>query len=90
MENLQDIRSLLRRQEANAFTSAVTVFCYHHAEVPPLFHMPAPTPMLITLLNDGTQITIEYHIAVAPRTPKSGSGPLCAHAVPSRTTQGPA
>ncbi len=40
-----------------------------HAEVPPFFHMPVPTLMLITLLNDGTRITIEHHIAVAPRTP---------------------
>jgi hypothetical protein len=58
--------------------------------VPPFFHMPAPTPMLINLRNDSTQITIEHHIAVAPMAPRSGPGPLCAHAVPSRTTYGPA
>ena len=46
-----------------------------HAEVPPFFHMPVPTLMLITLLNDGTRITIEHHIAVAPRTPQKWSMP---------------
>merc|ERR1711881_834693 len=36
---------------------------------PPFFHMPVLMLMLITLLNDGTLITIGYDIAVAPRTP---------------------
>merc|ERR1712232_424675 len=34
-------------------------------EWPPFFHM----PVLITLLNDGTLITIGYDIAIAPKTP---------------------
>merc|ERR1711871_67490 len=38
-------------------------------EWPPFFHMPVPMLMLITLLNDGTLITIGYDIAVAPKTP---------------------
>ena len=46
-----------------------------HAEVPPFFHMPVPTLMLITLLNDGTRITIGHDIAVAPRTPPKWSMP---------------
>merc|ERR1711861_119431 len=36
-------------------------------EWPPFFHM--PVLMLITLLNDGTLITIGYDYAVAPETP---------------------
>jgi len=36
---------------------------------PPFFHMPVLMLMLITLLNDGTLITIGYDFAVAPRTP---------------------
>merc|ERR1711935_988679 len=36
---------------------------------PPFFHMPVLMLMLITLLNDGTLITIGYDIAVAPKTP---------------------
>jgi H+-transporting ATPase len=38
-------------------------------EWPPFFHMPVLMLMLITLLNDGTLITIGYDIAIAPRTP---------------------
>merc|ERR1719162_949460 len=38
-------------------------------EWPPFFHMPVLMLMLITLLNDGTLITIGYDIAVAPNTP---------------------
>merc|ERR1712118_475679 len=38
-------------------------------EWPPFFHMPVLMLMLITLLNDGTLITIGYDIAVAPKTP---------------------
>merc|ERR1712057_125669 len=38
-------------------------------EWPPFFHMPVLMLMLITLLNDGTLITIGYDLAVAPRTP---------------------
>merc|ERR1711976_80187 len=36
---------------------------------PPFFHMPVLMLMLITLLNDGTLITIGYDYAVAPTTP---------------------
>merc|ERR1712054_214988 len=36
---------------------------------PPFFHMPVLMLMLITLLNDGTSITIGYDYAVAPETP---------------------
>merc|ERR1719345_687089 len=36
---------------------------------PKFFHMPVLMLMLITLLNDGTLITIGYDIAVAPKTP---------------------
>merc|ERR1712100_75451 len=39
------------------------------AEWPPFFHMPVLMLMLITLLNDGTLITIGYDIAIAPKTP---------------------
>jgi len=38
-------------------------------EWPPFFHMPVLMLMLITLLNDGTLITIGYDYAVAPLTP---------------------
>jgi len=38
-------------------------------EWPPFFHMPVLMLMLITLLNDGTLITIGYDLAVAPLTP---------------------
>lgn len=38
-------------------------------EWPPFFHMPVLMLMLITLLNDGTLITIGYDNAEAPRTP---------------------
>merc|ERR1712194_736437 len=38
-------------------------------EWPPFFHMPVLMLMLITLLNDGTLITIGYDIAIAPETP---------------------
>jgi H+-transporting ATPase len=38
-------------------------------EWPPFFHMPVLMLMLITLLNDGTLITIGYDYAVAPKTP---------------------
>merc|ERR1711985_108067 len=38
-------------------------------EWPPFFHMPVLMLMLITLLNDGTLITIGYDVAVAPKTP---------------------
>jgi H+-transporting ATPase len=38
-------------------------------EWPPFFHMPVLMLMLITLLNDGTLITIGYDYAVAPETP---------------------
>merc|ERR1711988_155828 len=38
-------------------------------EWPPFFHMPVLMLMLITLLNDGTLITIGYDLAIAPKTP---------------------
>merc|ERR1719160_610005 len=38
-------------------------------EWPQFFHMPVLMLMLITLLNDGTLITIGYDHAIAPRTP---------------------
>jgi H+-transporting ATPase len=38
-------------------------------EWPPFFHMPVLMLMLITLLNDGTLITIGYDYAVAPTSP---------------------
>jgi H+-transporting ATPase len=38
-------------------------------EWPPFFHMPVLMLMLITLLNDGTLITIGYDYAVAPKEP---------------------
>merc|ERR1719424_798007 len=38
-------------------------------EWPPFFHMPVLMLMLITLLNDGTLITIGYDLAVAPKSP---------------------
>merc|ERR1712054_177143 len=38
-------------------------------EWPPFLHMPVLMLMLITLLNDGTLITIGYDYAVAPETP---------------------
>merc|ERR1719156_319912 len=43
-------------------------------EWPPFFHM--PVLMLITLLNDGTLITIGYDIAVAPKTPPKWNMPF--------------
>merc|ERR1711865_973154 len=45
-------------------------------EWPPFFHMPVLMLMLITLLNDGTLITIGYDIAVAPKTPPKGNMPF--------------
>merc|ERR1719440_1529698 len=38
-------------------------------EWPPFFHMPVLMLMLITLLNDGTLITIGYDLAIPPKTP---------------------
>merc|ERR1711988_1131150 len=38
-------------------------------EWPPFFHMPVLMLMLITLLNDGTLITIGYDLAIPPTTP---------------------
>merc|ERR1711988_1459763 len=38
-------------------------------EWPPFFHMPVLMLMLITLLNDGTLITIGYDYAMAPKSP---------------------
>merc|ERR1711871_1121758 len=43
-------------------------------EWPPFFHM--PVLMLITLLNDGTLITIGYDYAVAPKTPPKWNLPF--------------
>jgi len=45
-------------------------------EWPPFFHMPVLMLMLITLLNDGTLITIGYDIAVAPATPPKWNMPF--------------
>jgi len=45
-------------------------------EWPPFFHMPVLMLMLITLLNDGTLITIGYDLAVAPRTPPKWNMPF--------------
>jgi len=45
-------------------------------EWPPFFHMPVLMLMLITLLNDGTLITIGYDIAVAPKTPPKWNMPF--------------
>jgi len=45
-------------------------------EWPPFFHMPVLMLMLITLLNDGTLITIGYDIAVAPKTPPKWNLPF--------------
>jgi H+-transporting ATPase len=45
-------------------------------EWPPFFHMPVLMLMLITLLNDGTLITIGYDIAVAPKTPPTWNMPF--------------
>merc|ERR1719162_1708512 len=45
-------------------------------EWPPFFHMPVLMLMLITLLNDGTLITIGYDIAVAPLTPPKWNMPF--------------
>lgn len=45
-------------------------------EWPPFFHMPVLMLMLITLLNDGTLITIGYDYAVAPRTPPKWNMPF--------------
>jgi len=45
-------------------------------EWPPFFHMPVLMLMLITLLNDGTLITIGYDIAVAPETPPKWNMPF--------------
>merc|ERR1711871_1783608 len=43
---------------------------------PPFFHMPVLMLMLITLLNDGTLITIGYDYAVAPKTPPKWNLPF--------------
>jgi H+-transporting ATPase len=45
-------------------------------EWPPFFHMPVLMLMLITLLNDGTLITIGYDIAIAPETPPKWNMPF--------------
>jgi len=45
-------------------------------EWPPFFHMPVLMLMLITLLNDGTLITIGYDYAVAPKTPPKWNLPF--------------
>merc|ERR1719449_413952 len=45
-------------------------------EWPPFFHMPVLMLMLITLLNDGTLITIGYDYAVAPTTPPTWNLPF--------------
>jgi len=45
-------------------------------EWPPFFHMPVLMLMLITLLNDGTLITIGYDIAVAPTSPPRWNMPF--------------
>merc|ERR1712164_111777 len=45
-------------------------------EWPPFFHMPVLMLMLITLLNDGTLITIGYDLAVAPKTPPTWNLPF--------------
>merc|ERR1712054_281962 len=45
-------------------------------EWPPFFHMPVLMLMLITLLNDGTLITIGYDLAVAPATPPKWNMPF--------------
>merc|ERR1712199_37884 len=45
-------------------------------EWPPFFHMPVLMLMLITLLNDGTLITIGYDYAVAPKTPPKWNMPF--------------
>merc|ERR1711998_365851 len=45
-------------------------------EWPPFFHMPVLMLMLITLLNDGTHITIGYDLAVAPKTPPKWNMPF--------------
>merc|ERR1712226_1487480 len=43
---------------------------------PPFFHMPVLMLMLITLLNDGTLITIGYDYASAPKTPPKWNMPF--------------
>merc|ERR1719231_277431 len=45
-------------------------------EWPPFFHMPVLMLMLITLLNDGTLITIGYDYAEAPKTPPKWNLPF--------------
>merc|ERR1712217_638201 len=45
-------------------------------EWPPFFHMPVLMLMLITLLNDGTLITIGYDYASAPKTPPKWNMPF--------------
>jgi H+-transporting ATPase len=45
-------------------------------EWPQFFHMPVLMLMLITLLNDGTLITIGYDKAVAPKTPPKWNMPF--------------
>jgi H+-transporting ATPase len=45
-------------------------------EWPPFFHMPVLMLMLITLLNDGTLITIGYDYAVAPVSPPTWNMPF--------------
>jgi len=42
---------------------------FHDDVWPPFFHMPVLMLMLITLLNDGTLITIGYDNAIATKTP---------------------
>merc|ERR1740127_276022 len=54
---------------------SLTEFMDTH-EWPPFFHMPVLMLMLITLLNDGTLITIGYDIAVAPTTPPKWNMPF--------------
>merc|ERR1719424_1087607 len=62
----------------------ISVFAYRPNEYtptglkewPPFFHMPVLMLMLITLLNDGTLITIGYDIAVAPKTPPKWNMPF--------------
>merc|ERR1712203_1282538 len=46
------------------------------ADWPPFFHMPVLMLMLITLLNDGTLITIGYDYASAPKTPPKWNMPF--------------
>merc|ERR1711907_809618 len=59
----------------------IAVFAYRPNEYmpqewQPFFHMPVLMLMLITLLNDGTLITIGYDLAVAPKTPPQWNMPF--------------